>query len=57
MRIVFELGEFVPLGDSRLIMSFKPNSTKLHISAQGEFKSLLDLKNSYNDLILREKSK
>lgn len=57
MRIVFELGEFVPLGDSRLIMSFKPNSAKLHISAKGEFKSLLDLKNSYNDLILREKSK
>ena len=50
MRIVFELGEFVPLGDSRLPMSPILDSTKLHISTGGEFMSLIDLKNRYNNL-------
>jgi hypothetical protein len=50
IRIVFELGEFIPLGNFKLSMSAIPNSAHLHIPYEGKFAPLKDLKRIYQNL-------
>jgi len=47
MRIIFELGEFVPLGERRMEFSYGGNDSSLAVPNVGTFLSLKQIKEEY----------
>ena len=51
MRIVFELGEFIPLGKKKIVLKEIPAKGTLHIPGEGAFMPLRQIKEAYKRLV------
>ena len=55
MRICYELGEFVPLGDTKIQFDWVEKGHDLHIPAEGIFMSLKHVKKMYQEYLTLKK--
>ena len=56
MRIIFELGEFVPLGERKIVLKEIPAKGTLHIPWEGAFMPLRQIKEAYKRLVSGEEA-
>ena len=56
MRIIFELGEFIPLGERRIVLNKIPAKGTLHIPGEGAFMPLRQIKEAYKQLVSGEET-
>lgn len=56
MRIIFELGEFIPLGERKIVLKEIPAKGTLHIPWEGAFMPLRQIKEAYKRLVSGEEA-
>lgn len=56
MRIIFELGEFIPLGERKIVLKEIPAKGTLHIPGEGAFMPLRQIKEAYEQLVRGEEA-
>ena len=56
MRIIFELGEFIPLGERKIVLKEIPAKGTLHIPWEGAFMPLRQIKEAYEQLVRGEEA-